>query len=87
LKKSKKQSSTSAKEKHNSLIESLKNYGSQIYYDLDKGEYPKFLIPSRSVSNIVYDQKLRQYVLGKNAAIRSLYRLSHQGNLISVILS
>jgi len=71
LKKSKKQSSTSAKEKHNSLIESLKNYGSQIYYDLDKGEYPKFLVPSRSVSNIVYDQKLRQYILGKNAAIRS----------------
>ncbi len=71
MKKSKKQSSTSAKEKHNSLIESLKNYGSQIYYDLDKGEYPKFLIPSRSVSNIVYDQKLRQYILGKNAAIRS----------------
>ena len=71
MKKSKKQSSKSAQDKQSSLIELLKNYGSQIYYDLDKGEFPKFSIPSRSVSNIVYDQKLRQYVLGKNSAIRS----------------
>ncbi len=68
---SKKKSSTSTKEKQRSLIELLKNHGSQIYEQLDKGEFPKFLIPSRSVSNIVYDQKLRQYVLGKNSALRS----------------
>jgi len=71
LKKSKKTSSASSKEKQKSLIELLKSYGAKIYEDLDNGEFPKFSIPSRSVSNIVYDQKLRQYILGNNSAIRS----------------
>ncbi len=71
MKKSKKTSSTSSKEKQKSLIELLKNHGTKIYEELDKGEFPKFTIPSRSVSNIVYDQKLRQYILGNNSAIRN----------------
>ncbi len=71
MKKSKKKSSKSSKEKQRSLLELLKNHGTQIYENLDKGEFPKFSIPSRSVSNIVYDQQLRQYVLGKNSAIRN----------------
>ena len=71
MKKSKKKSSTSTKEKQRSLIELLKNHGAKIYEELDNGEFPKFSIPSRSVSNIVYDQKLRQYILGNNSAIRS----------------
>ena len=71
MKKSKKTSSASSKEKQKSLIELLKSYGAKIYEDLDNGEFPKFSIPSRSVSNIVYDQKLRQYILGNNSAIRS----------------
>ncbi len=71
MKKSKKASSKSTKEKQKSLIELLKNHGAKIYEELDNGEFPKFSIPSRSVSNIVYDQKLRQYILGNNSAIRS----------------
>ena len=71
MKKLKKTSSTSSKEKQKSLIELLKNHGTKIYEELDKGEFPKFTIPSRSVSNIVYDQKLRQYILGNNSAIRN----------------
>ena len=38
---------------------------------LNKGDFPKFSIPSRSVSNIVYDKKLRQYILGTNSAVRN----------------
>ena len=30
-----------------------------------------FLIPSRSTSNIVYDETLRQYILGSAAALRN----------------
>ena len=71
MKKSKKQTSASAKEKQKTLLELLKKQGLQIYEDLEKGEFPKFSIPSRSVSNIVYDGKLRQYVLGNNSALRS----------------
>lgn len=69
MKKSKKQAS--AKEKQKTLLDLLKIQGSKIYEDLDQGDFPKFSIPSRSVSNIVYDSKLRQYILGGNTAIRS----------------
>ena len=71
MKKSKKTSSKTSKEKQQSIIELLKNHGAKVYDDLDNGEFPKFSIPSRSVSNIVYDQKIRQYILGNNAALRS----------------
>ncbi len=71
MKKSKKTSSKTSKEKQQTLIELLKNHGAKVYDDLDNGEFPKFSIPSRSVSNIVYDQKIRQYILGTNSALRS----------------
>ena len=34
-------------------------------------EFPKFSVPSRSVKNIVYDQRLRHYILGDNSSVRS----------------
>ena len=43
----------------------------RIYDDQDRGRFPHFEIPSRSVSNIVYDTELRQYILGNSAALRS----------------
>ena len=58
-------------EKQNILSDLLRKHGTQIYDDLDKGNFPKFSIPSSSVSNIVYDKKLRQYILGTNTATRS----------------
>ena len=67
----KKPKKTAAEDKQNTLAELLKKHGAQIYDDLDKGNFPKFSIPSRSVSNIVYDKKIRQYILGSNTAVRS----------------
>ena len=49
-------------DKSKKLIQALKNHGAQIYEDLENGEFPKFSIPNRSISNIIYDKKLRQYV-------------------------
>jgi DNA topoisomerase-6 subunit A len=63
--------SKKAEEKQKNILEMLKSHGAKIYDDLDKGQFPKFSIPSRSVSNIVYDKKLRQYILGNSAALRS----------------
>ena len=60
-----------AKDKQKTVLDLLKKHGNIIYEKLDKGEFPMFSIPSRSVSNIVYDKKLRQYILGNNAAMRS----------------
>ena len=63
--------SKKADDKQKNILEMLKSHGAKIYDDLDNGQFPKFSIPSRSVSNIVYDKKLRQYILGTNAALRS----------------
>lgn len=71
MKKTAKSNKVSAKEKQKSLLELLKQHGAKVYEDVDEGRFPKFSIPSRSVSNIVYDDKLRQYILGNNASLRS----------------
>ena len=67
----KKQTNLSSKNKTKDLVEILKKYGAQVYEDLDNGQFPKISIPNRSISNIIYDKKLRQYVLGTNTALRS----------------
>ncbi|MGI0008174.1 MAG: DNA topoisomerase IV subunit A [Nitrosopumilaceae archaeon] len=62
--------------KKQELLSILKNQGLTVYGDLNNGKFPQFSIPSRSVSNIVYDKKLRQYILGKAAAVRSARNMS-----------
>lgn len=71
-----KKAKQSTKERQESLLELLKKKGESIYAELDAGKYPKFTIPSRSVSNIIYDKNIRQYILGNNAAIRSSHNTS-----------
>ena len=66
----------STEERRKFLAELLKNKGLEIYEDLDQGKFPSFSVPSRSVSNIVYDKKLRQYILGSNASLRSSRNMS-----------
>ncbi|RNJ78761.1 MAG: DNA topoisomerase IV subunit A [Nitrosopumilus sp. H8] len=53
------------------VLEVLREHGAKIYRDLEDGQFPKFSIPSRSVSNIVYDKRLRQYILGSAATQRN----------------
>ena len=67
----KKSRAVSAREKQKTLLDMLKTHGAQICGDVEAGKFPQFSIPSRSVSNITYDEKLRQYVLGGGASVRS----------------
>ncbi len=69
--KASKERSKKADDKQKNILEMLKSHGAKVYDDLNTGQFPKFSIPSRSVSNIVYDKKLRQYILGNNSALRS----------------
>ena len=62
---------TGAMKKQLSVLGALKSHGTKIYDDLNSGKFPQFSIPSRSVNNIVYDKKHRQYILGNNSALRS----------------
>jgi len=61
-----------SEDKAKNLADLLRKHGAQIYDDIDKGDFPKFSIPSRSVSNIVYDKKIRQYILGANMQLEVL---------------
>ena len=54
----KKSKSKKTDDKQKNILEMLKSHGAKIYDDLDNGQFPKFSIPSRSVSNIVYDKNL-----------------------------
>ena len=67
-KETKKQTKKDKIDKSKNLISLLKKHGAQVYEDLENGEFPKFSIPNRSISNIIYDKKLRQYVLGTNTS-------------------
>ena len=70
-KETKKQTKKEKLDKSKNLISLLKKHGARVYEDLENGEFPKFSIPNRSISNIIYDKKLRQYVLGTNTSLRS----------------
>ena len=66
-----KKQNKASKDKSKDLVEILKKHGVQVYEDLENGQFPKISIPNRSISNIVYDKKLRQYILGSGTALRS----------------
>src|SRR3989304_10256654 len=58
-------------ERQNEVIACLKTFGTQIYNQLDQGQFPTINMPSRSTENINYDPTLRQYVLGEKSVARS----------------
>ncbi|MDG7034637.1 MAG: DNA topoisomerase IV subunit A [Nitrososphaerota archaeon] len=55
----------------------LHEMGVRIYDLLDSGKYPDIEMPSRSVKNIEYDPKLRQYVLGPTSVKRNAKNIKH----------
>ena len=76
MKNSKSKAKKTAELKKEKVLTLLQNHGLIMYNDLDQGKFPQFAIPSRSVSNIVYDKKLRQYILGNASALRSSKNMS-----------
>ena len=49
----------------------LKQLGEKIYSDLNSQRFPTIHFPSRSVRNIVYDKKTKQYILGSKTVTRT----------------
>lgn len=76
MKNSKSKAKKTAELKKEKVLTLLQNHGLIMYNDLDQGKFPQFAVPSRSVSNIVYDKKLRQYILGNTSALRSSKNMS-----------
>jgi DNA topoisomerase-6 subunit A len=64
-------------EKKSEVTGSLKNFGSEIYDQLDRGVFPTISMPSRSTENIHYDPQLRQFILGDKSVSRSARNIRH----------
>lgn len=75
----------SQREKRNKVKTMLVELGKKIYSDLDNGIFPEVYIPSRSVANIVYDKRLRQYVLGDAKIVRSAKNIRHLRSFTQLI--
>jgi DNA topoisomerase-6 subunit A len=73
-----KRKSTSTAEARKTSIQSLlTSLGERVYSDLDEGKFPSLTLASRSVRNIVYDQKLQQFVLGSTTVKKSSGNIKH----------
>ncbi|MBM1154802.1 DNA topoisomerase IV subunit A [archaeon] len=59
------------------VLTRLKRIGLQLCRSIEEGSFPELYIPSRSTTNIVYDARLRQYVLGKKKIRRSSRVVTH----------
>ncbi|MCS7095147.1 MAG: DNA topoisomerase IV subunit A [Thaumarchaeota archaeon] len=59
------------------VLEKLKVLGARIVNDLKKERWPSVELPQRTTKNIVYDDSLRQYVLGSKRAVRTLSNIRH----------
>ena len=64
---------------------SLASLGEQIYTQLSQKQWPSVEMPSRSINNIRYDQKTRQYILGEQAVKRSARNIRHVRPLTQLV--
>jgi DNA topoisomerase-6 subunit A len=67
----------SVKKRQVQTLETLKSFGREVYGQIQRREFPSASVPSRSTSNIIYDERLRQYVLGERSARRTSRNIRH----------
>src|SRR5436305_3880125 len=65
------------KERKEHVLSSVGQLGDEVYDRLAKNEFPTVRMPSRSIANIIYDDKPRQYILGKRNVKRSARNVRH----------
>ncbi|MEM2896016.1 MAG: DNA topoisomerase IV subunit A [Candidatus Bathyarchaeia archaeon] len=68
---------SSIKKKKERVLMSLKELGLKVYEQISNIEFPWIKMPSRSINNIRYDPKIRQYVLGDRYVKRSARNIRH----------
>jgi len=67
------------------ILGSLSTLGEQIYTQLSQKQWPSVRMPSRSINNIRYDQKTRQYILGEHSVKRSARNIRHVRPLTQLV--
>jgi DNA topoisomerase-6 subunit A len=64
-------------QKKKMVATNLKSLGEQLYQQFTKKQWPAIRMPSRSTSNIHYDLKTKQYILGDQTVKRSASNVRH----------
>jgi DNA topoisomerase-6 subunit A len=82
---SEKASKSSINLKKNLVSGSFKKLGASVYNQMADGKFPSIIMPNRSVTNIKYDAKLRQFVLGNKKIQRSARNMRHIKALTQLI--
>lgn len=68
---------TPMKIKKQHVLEHITELGSEMCRQIEAGTFPTLDLPSRSTRNILYDEKLRQFVLGDKKIKRSSRNIRH----------
>ena len=63
--------------KQNKVKDELREFGSEIIKQVDKGKNPTILVPIRALSNVIYDRKTKTLMLGDKSAERSFFNVLH----------
>ncbi|MGA3295935.1 MAG: DNA topoisomerase IV subunit A [Candidatus Bathyarchaeia archaeon] len=74
-----------AEQKKREVLTSLKTLGEQVYTQLSNRQWPSIQMPSRSITNIRYDQETRQYILGEHSVKRSARNIRHVRPLTQLV--
>jgi DNA topoisomerase-6 subunit A len=67
----------SMRKKREDTLKNLESLGANIYGQMVRGQFPSIQMPSRSTSNIIYDNALRQFVLGNKRVRRTTRNIKH----------
>jgi len=66
-------------------IEILENIGKDVYSQIDKGEDPYLVLPTRGLSNVTYDKENRMIKLGSNLSKRYFLNVGHVRKFIQTM--
>lgn len=73
------------KEKKEKVLSSLGDFGTRLYDQIGRRQFPWIKMPIRSTNNIKYDEKIRQYVLGDRNVKRSSRNVRHLRPLTQLV--
>jgi DNA topoisomerase VI subunit A len=73
----KKETETQAKKRSEKVLKDLRDFGGELYAQMEKGQFPSVEMPSRSTENIYYNPDVRQYVLGERNVKRNSRNIRH----------
>lgn len=73
------------KEKKEKVLTNLTAFGTRVYDQISRRQFPWIKMPSRSTNNILYDGKVRQYILGQKAVKRSARNIRHLRPLAQLV--